>query len=184
MEHRSVFSALLACCAVYLPVQAQTIYKCGGNSYTDHPCAGGKVVGQISPEEVARSHRIRDAEIMLGDMRVGNFQAARTLAATEGEEAQYNWALVKYRRQAAWEQNQAQQQQYEQQQRMISGIRNMQAENSSLKARNEQYQEQLEENAQVQRNQPAAQQAQDMAPKFNPQTGQWCQTLGGTVECH
>lgn len=35
----------------------------------------------------------------------------------------------------------------------------------------------LRNEAQRQRNEAAT-------PKFNPQTGQWCRTVGGTVECH
>ncbi len=202
MTRQRALYVFVLCCAsvtsVYAQVGAKTIYKCG-QTYTDQPCHGGKVIAQISTDDIARANRETDAANMLNAMRAGHTEAARTYAQANGEEAQFNWASSHFRNEvntkqsmeyAAAARKQAQQQ-YQQEQQ----ANNLQAENAALRAQHAEDEQQSEADqrramgmqaiqdgrrAQDQ----AKQQAQDMAPKFNPTSGQWCQTNGATVQCH
>ena len=83
-----------------LPSVAQSIYKCG-NEYTDKPCAGGKVVVEITPEQVATAARETDAQSMLRMIRSGNAEGARAMARANNEANQFEWAAQTYQRELA-----------------------------------------------------------------------------------
>ncbi len=198
MTRQSALYVFVLCCAsatsVHAQAEAQTIviYKCG-QTYTNEPCPGGKVVAQeqVSSEDAARSNRETDATTMLNAMRTGHVAAARAYAQEKGDEAQYKWASRQIRKEDYTKQakeyaaavKQQAQQQYQQEQQ----ANNLQAENAALRAQHAEDEQQSEANqrrAMAMRAIQDGQRAQDMAPKFNPQSGQWCQSNGATVECH
>ena len=100
MKHRYVVILMMLASTAALPSVAQSIYKCG-NEYTTNPCAGGKVVLEITPEQVAKANRETDAQSMLRMIRSGNAKGAREMALVNNEANQFNWALQTYRQESA-----------------------------------------------------------------------------------
>jgi hypothetical protein len=100
MKHRYAVLLILVASTVALPSVAQSIYKCG-NEYTDKPCAGGKVVVVITPEQAARATRENDAQSMLRMIRAGNAGGAREMARANNETYQFEWAAQTYQREVA-----------------------------------------------------------------------------------
>ncbi len=193
---------------VPLVAAAQSIYKCplhgGGYQYTDMPCIGSDatVVHKATAGEVAAKVNADDQGAMLSMLRVGEVEEAKRYAVAHHQRTLYN-SIVKYlmQEQVAAEQGQRQQAAIARQQRAQAVVDTM----NSLSAENQNLQQQVGDQAQeleLQRQTSAAahrsaRAAQDaainaqnaarqaaMTPKYNPQTGQWCQDIGGAVECH
>jgi hypothetical protein len=194
-----------------LVAAAQSIYKCplhgGGYEYTDTPCAGpgATVVHKATAGEVAAKVNADDRQAMLSMLRVGAVEEAKRYAVAHHQEALYNSIVASLvQEQAAAEQRRQQQAEIARQQRaqaVVDKINNLSAENQNLQQQvSDQAQElelQRQSAAAAHRRaraaqdaaisaQNAARQAQQnaMTPKFNPETGQWCQDIGGVVQCN
>lgn len=187
---------------------AQSIYKCplrgGGYEYTDTPCTGphATVVHKATAGEAAAKVNADDKQAMLSMLRVGAVEEAKQYAVAHHQEALYNSIVTSLvQEQAAAEQRRQQQAEIARQQRAQAVVDKM----NSLSTENENLRQQVSNQAQeieLQRQSAVAAQqkaraAQDaainaqnaarqaaMTPKYNPQTGQWCQDIGGTVQCH
>jgi len=206
MVSRSItFGVAVAAVFLAAPLAyAQSIYKCpqhgGGYEFTDTPCTGpgATVVHKATAGEVAAKLNADDRQAMASMLRSGQVAAAKQYATAHHQEALYNSIVV------SLVQEQAAAEQRRQQEAEIARQRQAQAVNNqldSLSAQNQQLQEQVSAQSQeleFQRQRAAranqrARSAQDAAmraqqeaqtPKFNPQTGQWCQQIGGTVQCN
>lgn len=206
MTNRNVFFVFaVAVGFLVAPVAfAQSIYKCpmrgGGYEFTDTPCTGpgATVIHKATAGEVAAKLNADDRQAMTSMLRSGQVAAAKQYAIAHHQKALYN-SIV-----GSLVQEEAAAEQRRQQQAEIARQQQAQAVNNqlnSLSAQNEQLQEQVSAQSQeleLQRQRAArasrrARAAQDAAtraqqeaqtPKFNPQTGQWCQQIGGTVQCN
>lgn len=194
-----------------LVASAQSIYKCplrgGGYEYTDTPCTGpgGKVVHKATSGEIAAKVNADDRQAMLSLLRIGAVQEAKHYAIAHHQEALYNSIVASLiQEQAAAEQRRKQQAEIAQQQRaqaVIDKMNRLSAENQELHQQVNEQEQELElqrQSAAVARQRASAAQAaaisarnaamraqQDAAtPKFNPDTGQWCQEIGDVVQCN
>jgi len=193
------------------PVRAQSIYKCplpdGGYQYTDVACAGSdaKVVHKATAAEVAAKLNADDRQAIVSMLRNNRVDDAKRYAVAHHQEALYNSIISSLvREQAVAEQRREQQAEIERNQRaqaIQDRIQNLAAQNQNLQqqvdAQAQALELQKQRASQARRQarnaqdaainaQNAARQAQIDAetPKFNPQTKQWCQQIGDTVQCH
>jgi hypothetical protein len=192
-------------------VRAQSIYKCplpgGGFQYTDVACAGPRatVVHKATAGEVAAKLNADARQAIASMLRNNRVEDAKRYAVAHHQESLYNSIVNSLvREQAVAEQRREQQAALEQQQRaqaVQDRIQGLAAQNENLQqqvnAQSQQLELQRQRASQARRQarsaqdaainaQNAARQAQMDAetPKFNPQTKQWCQQIGGTVQCH
>lgn len=120
MLQRYAMIVLLVGCAVPFSGIGQSIYKCGGNAYSNTPCAGGKVVEVVTPEQVATAARQTDAQTMLRMIRAGNVNGARQMAQLNNEPYQLEWATQTYQQEAAQEAQEAQNERTQQEEQQAS----------------------------------------------------------------
>ena len=188
--------------------RAQSIYKCpsghGRYEYTDTPCtgAGATVIHKATAWELAAKQNADDQQAMVSMLRSGQVDAAKHYAVAHHQESLYNSILASLVQEGAVaEQRRQQQAELVRQQRaqaVADKIDDLSAQNEALQQqvgaqakelrlqrRSAQAAQDAEINAQN-AEQNAAMRAQQEAetPKFNPQSRQWCQQIGGTVQCH
>ena len=183
---------------------AQSIYKCpfghSGHEYTDTPCTGpgATVIHKATAEDLAVKQNADDKQALVSMLRSGQIDAAKQYAVAHHQESLYNAIVASLiQEEAVTEQRQEQQAELARQQRAQAVVDKI----NDLSAQNEVLQQQVGAQAkQLKRQRQRAQDAQDAAmdaqnaamqarqeaetPKFNPQSGQWCQQIGGTVQCH
>jgi hypothetical protein len=206
MSNRCVVIGFVVAAALFSAsvVHAQSIYKCprhgGGYEYTDMPCTGpsATVVHKATAGEVAAKLNADDRQAIESMLRSGQVAAAKQYAVAHHQEALYNSVFTSLvQEEAAAEQRHRQQAEMARQQQAQA----INSQLNSLAVQNQQLQDQVGAQSQeleLQRQRAAragrrARAAQDAAmraqqdaqtPKFNPQTGQWCQQIGGTVQCN
>lgn len=189
-------------------VRAQSIYKCplpgGGYQYTDVACTGtdAKIVHKATAGEVAEKLNADDRQAISSMLQSGRVEDAKRYAVAHHREELYNSIVSSLvRDQAVAEQRREQQSEIEREQQAQA----IQDRIQSLAAQNQSLQQQVDAQAQAlelqkRRASEAQRQARDAAinaqnaarqaqineetPKFNPQTKQWCEQIGDTVQCH
>ncbi|MEY2158240.1 MULTISPECIES: DUF4124 domain-containing protein [unclassified Rhodanobacter] len=188
---------------VFVPAsRASDIYKCAGPSgdtiFSSEPCPGhkSKPVLQITPGEVAAAQRHQDIDTLNYLLRQGRFGDATSFAKLKGLLPNLQNRVQRMQQQYVAQQQDAVTNAEESRQAAIAGLADR---NAQLSAQNRvlldeedrqqnAYEEQLRQRNAAQQvarmQQEAAQQAAQMTPKFNAATGQWCQDVGGFVECH
>ncbi|WP_369927514.1 DUF4124 domain-containing protein [Xanthomonas sp. NCPPB 2632] len=200
----------LACCAVGV-APAQSIYKCKGSggavAYSDQPCKNQptQVIHQASSEEMADSALRQKADAMDDMLVSGRVDDARRYAQRNGMDALFNEhvnVLQQVRQRRATEQ---------QAQLVATAVaqqQNAAAENARLRNQNAELADQAataqDEAKHAKRQTRAAQanasaarqeanaaqvrannaQIEQAVPKFDPQTGRYCQTTGGVLVCN
>lgn len=196
--------AIVAAALIPSVANAQSIYKCpthgGGYEYTDMPCAGPRavVVHKATAGEIAAKQDADDRQVMLSMLRSGQVELAKRYAVSHHQESLYDSivaSLVQDRAEA--EQRRQQQAELARQQRaqaVANKIHNLSVQNQELRqvvnAQSDEldYQEQrarAAQNAAINAHNAAIRaQLEAQEPHFNPQSGQMCQTIGGTVVCN
>lgn len=183
---------------------AQSIYKCpsghGGYEYTDTPCTGpsATVIHKATAAEIAAKQNADDQQALVAMLRDGQVDAAKHYAVARHQESLYNTIVTSLaQEEAVAEQRRQQQAELARQQRaqaIVDKINDLSAQNEALQQQVGAQAKQLRlQRLRARTAQDAAINAQNDArrarqeaetPKFNPQSGQWCQQIGGTVQCH
>lgn len=194
---------ILTALLVAAPAFAQSIYKCplpnGRFEYTDVPCTGphAQVIHKATKAEVAAQQQTRDAQAMAYMLRHGQVAEAQDYATTHHVETLYNNVVAELRHEAAIARQQQQRRaaiarEMERQERegQITSLQEQVAEQQqTLDQQNAALQQEqqrsaaLRARARAAQNAAAAAAAEAQTPKFNPQSGKWCQTIGGVVQC-
>lgn len=194
---RIFIGACLAALVLAGAVHAQSIYKCkganGAVTYTDTPCKDQptEVIHQASAREMSDA-AMRQKVDSLDDMLInGRTTDAQLYAEKNGLESVLNQHAkildeIRIQRAAAQaeQRQQALSQQNEQlrQQNAVLAAAAMEAQQQAAEANNEARAARAK--AKSARQQADQIRNEAMTPKFNPETGQFCQTIGGTTSCH
>ncbi len=201
--HMRVLFALFALgCLASSGASGQTYYKCpqksGGVAYTDVPCPGkaGKIL-TISPAEAAAFKVDKEAaaiDRMLNDQNI-SVNEVQARAHAHGLDSLFQQrvqvhnarALVfqaNLRASRAAYQRSVEASRLFQQTALVANNARLAAQNDQLTSQNQQLQSDRDTDAQAAQNAAANAQIQNMTPKFDPASRQWCTSNGGVLQCH
>ncbi len=163
-------------------VHAQTYFRCKGQQgetiYVTTPCkTGGKPVTTITPQDKAAAQVGTTKQEIDNAINRGQSDLAAQIAQDSGLSNYYQSRM----------QEQAYQQQVQATRAQQAQVDNLAQQNAELAAQNQELTNRAEDaDRKAREAQARAQRARNDAsnPKFNPQTGQWCQQIGGTIQCH